>query len=298
MVYRWAKRVGGELERINRYLRDLEADVRTPETDVRFFTREFDDIHRNLLHVLKKVKKRQKEKRRYHAKLKLKNRQRADMISAIAHEFRNPVAAIMGYAQTLADEEDLPEPLRKKFLHKIYANGEKIEGLLERLALWNKFESGDATIYKATFSLTELAEDVATAMHEKYEGRTVEVISEEDVRIEADRTLMEAVLKNLVENALKYSKDRVTVRIERERLCVIDKGVGIAPEEIEKVTKKFYRTGGHTWDNSMGLGLAIVKTILDMHDTVLNIESREREGSVFCFSIVELYKNDEKKSID
>lgn len=285
LVYRWAKRIAGDLERINRYLETLEGDKEAFDTDVRFFTREFDAINRNLLQVLKKAKKREEMKRRYNAKLKLKNRQRADMLSAIAHEFRNPVAAIMGYAQTLQDEPDIPSALRMKFLQKIHANGEKIEGLLSRLVLWNKFESKQATLHRTRFDLRRLAEEVSASLQDKYKGRTVRLEGKKRVMIDADRTLTEIVLKNLIENALKYSKEDVTVRIDDERLCVIDRGVGIAKKDIDKVTKKFYRSKTHSWNNSMGLGLSIVKAILKLHKSKLFIESEPGKGSMFCFRI-------------
>jgi signal transduction histidine kinase len=91
-------------------------------------------------------------------------------------------------------------------------------------------------------------------------------------------------LKNLIENALKYSKEDVEVILERNcRLLVRDKGVGISQADIEKVTKKFYRSGTHNWDNSMGLGLSIVKTILRLHGASLDIQSKLHEGSTFSF---------------
>jgi signal transduction histidine kinase len=96
---------------------------------------------------------------------------------------------------------------------------------------------------------------------------------------------MEVVLKNLIENALKYSKEVVVVRLEEGRVSVADKGVGISDKEIDKVTKKFYRSGTHNWDNSMGLGLSIVKTILSLHKSKLQIESKVDEGSTFSFKI-------------
>ena len=96
---------------------------------------------------------------------------------------------------------------------------------------------------------------------------------------------MEVVLKNLIENALKYSKDEVLVEIEENSISVSDKGVGISDKDIDKVTKKFYRSGTHNWDNSMGLGLSIVKTILALHKSKLDIQSKVDEGSTFSFTI-------------
>jgi signal transduction histidine kinase len=111
------------------------------------------------------------------------------------------------------------------------------------------------------------------------------VIEGTNYPIEADRTLLEIVLKNLVENGLKYSKDKVVVHIQSGKVSVVDLGAGISPDDIGKVTKKFYRSGTHSWDNSMGLGLSIVKKILEMHGTKLEIDSEEDEGSTFSFHI-------------
>jgi signal transduction histidine kinase len=88
-----------------------------------------------------------------------------------------------------------------------------------------------------------------------------------------------------MENALKYSKDEVVVKIDAGKVSVTDKGTGISSSDISKVTKKFYRSGTHSWDNSMGLGLSIVKSILALHGTELEIVSEEEKGSTFSFHI-------------
>jgi len=282
-IYRGAKRMQNELEVINKYLKNLE-EIEQIDYETRFFTREFEEINENLIRVLKSAKKREDIKQRYNAKLKLKNRQRADMLSAIAHEFRNPIASIMGYSQTLQEDPDIPKALQEKFLGKVYNNGQKIESLLSRLILWNKFESGEATLHKSTFNILSLAKEVKSSLQESYKERKIEIIGE-DRMVEADRTLTELVMKNLIENALKYSKDTVILKIDTDQISVIDKGSGISEKDLGKVTRKFYRSGTHNWDNSMGLGLAIVKTILSLHGSELNIESELGKGSIFSFKI-------------
>jgi signal transduction histidine kinase len=282
-VYRGAHHMQKELVTISNYLKNLE-DIDQIDYKTHFFTQEFEDINQNLIKVLNSAKKREDIKQRYNAKLKLKNRQRGDMISAIAHEFRNPIASIMGYSQTLQDDHDIPKPLQEKFLGKIYNNGNKIESLLSRLILWNKFESGEAKLHKSSFDIYTLANEVKYSLEEKYKSRKID-IDGESYMVEADRTLMEVVLKNLIENGLKYSKDEVLVQIKDGLISVIDKGVGINEKDLGKVTKKFYRSGTHNWDNSMGLGLSIVKTILSLHQSKLEIESKEDKGSTFSFKI-------------
>ena len=282
-IRRGANRMQRELQLINTYLENLDK-LEKIDYKANFFTQEFEDINQNLIKVLKSAKKREDIKQRYNAKLKLKNRQRADMISAIAHEFRNPIASIMGYAQTLEEDKEIPPALQEKFLGKIYNNGIKIEALLSRLVLWNKFESGEATLHPSNFDLYTLVNEVKVALEEKYHQRVI-VVEGDTYMVDADRTLLEIVLKNLMENALKYSKEEVLVKIDEGKVSVIDKGTGISSSDISKVTKKFYRSGTHTWDNSMGLGLSIVKRILALHGTELEIESEEEKGSTFSFHI-------------
>ena len=282
-VYMNAKEVHRELRNVEKYLSGV-SKPKASNTSVQFFVREFEDINRSLIQTFKRMRKKEKEKRKYTAKIKLKNRQRSDMLSAIAHEFRNPIAAIMGYAQTLTDDEDIPPKLRSKFLHKIYNNGEKIDELLSRLLLWNSFESGEQKLQISKFDMRPLIREIAINLEDKYKGRKIRV-AEGSLMVHADKALMDIVIKNLIENALKYSKEEVEVKIVGRRVLVIDKGVGISSKNIEKVTKKFFRTDEHSWDNSMGLGLAIVKQILKLHHTVLHIESEENKGSTFSFEI-------------
>ena len=282
-IYVGAKRVRRELRNVEEYLSE-GCELKNLNSSARFFTQEFETINLKLIQILRKIKRREKEKRKYTAKIKLKNRQRSDMLSAIAHEFRNPIASIMGYAQTLTDDEDIPPTLRTKFLHKIYNNGDKIEELLSRLLLWNRFESGEQKLQLSKFDLRPLMREIAINLEEKYKGREI-FVEEGYLKVHADKALLEIVVKNLLENALKYSTQPVVIKIIENRVLVVDEGVGISVQNIEKVTKKFFRTDEHSWDNSMGLGLAIVKQILKLHNTVLQIESQEDVGSTFSFEV-------------
>ncbi len=282
-VYVVARQVKKELKIVEKYLSGVE-EFDEGSRKARFFTREFETINLRLIQILRKIKNENKKKRKYTAKIKLKNRQRSDMLSAIAHEFRNPIAATMGYAQTLNDDDDIPPALRKKFLTKIYNNGEKIEELLSRLLLWNRFESGEQRLHLSKFDMYPLIREVASNLEERYKERQIRV-EEHHLVVKADKALMEIVMKNLIENALKYSKEPIEIGITQNQISVTDKGVGISSKNIDKVTKKFFRTDEHSWDNSMGLGLAIVKQILKLHHTLLLIESEEDKGSTFYFNI-------------
>jgi len=283
ILYKALLKIQRELIRINDYL----LDIKSPQKSI-CTTKEFSIINKNLVEVLNSAKQREIDKRKYSARLKLKNRQRSDMLSAIAHEFRNPISAIIGYSQTILDDQDIPTPLREKFLHKISDNGERIEELLSRLLLWNNFERGDITLHIDKFNILKMCKDIKQRLEDKYKNRVIKIEFNQDTNsiiVNADRTLIDVVIKNLVENALKYSNKDVIIKIDKHRISIIDEGIGIGKKDLSKVTNKFYRINKNSWNNSMGLGLAIVKTILNLHNITLEIKSKENIGSVFYFEL-------------
>jgi signal transduction histidine kinase len=278
-----SKKVIDDIARIKVYLDEISNKNYKANLKVKYF-HEFLEISLLLKNLVKKLDKRDRQKRKHMAKLRLMNKQRNDILSSISHEFKNPVASIIGYAQTLQDDPEIPLKVREKFLSKINSNGEKISQMLDRLALSVKLENGDIPAKKTKFNMKDLCEDVVTNISLKYRDRDISFVAE-DLEIEADKTMMELVLTNLIDNALKYSETQVELRIEDGIIYVQDNGIGIDPGNIEKVTGKFYRVDKNTWDNSMGIGLAMVSYILKAHDTSLEIESELGKGSTFSFSV-------------
>lgn len=250
---------------------------------------EFLQISLLLKNLVKKLHNRDKQKRKHTAKLRLINRQRNDILSAISHEFKNPVASIIGYAQTLQDDSDINPEIRDKFLEKISSNGEKISKMLDRLALSVKLENSDLEIKESEFDLAVLCEEAASNLSSKYKNRDITVDAQECIVV-ADKTMIELVLINLIDNALKYSEGDVEVVLKDDVVSVKDKGIGIKDEHLDKVTSKFYRVEKNSWDNSMGIGLAMVKYILKEHGTSLDIKSIYSEGSTFSFNIKKMRK--------
>jgi signal transduction histidine kinase len=248
------------------------------------FAREFVEIGVYLKKLAKRLEKRAKQKRKYTAKIKLISKQKSDIISAISHEFKNPIAAVIGYAQTLNEDEGIGVKIRKRFLEKILKNSQKISDMIDRLSLASKLESGDLPFQVGEFDFDELVQEAVSSFRISEPSRLITYEGEKTV-IKADAQMMEIVVSNLISNALKYSEDAVHVKLQDGIFCVIDRGIGIAENEIDKITDKFYRVEGRSWDNSLGLGLTFVSYILKMHGLELKIESKIGEGSTFCFSL-------------
>lgn len=118
-------------------------------------------------------------------------------------------------------------------------------------------------------------------IQQNFKNRNVILSGQKDLIIQADQTLIEVAITNLIENALKYSQDDVEVVINKESISISDHGIGINKFELEKITKKFYRVSNNDWNNSLGLGLSIVSNILKLHNFSLDIQSEENSGSTF-----------------
>lgn len=245
------------------------------------YTYEFNKITKLLNKVAIKLSKREKQKAKQNAKLKLANRQKDEIISAISHEFKNPIAIISGYSETILNDEQMPQAMKTKFLKKIYSNSNKMSHIIDKLRLTLKLEEGKQELLLAPCSMKKLIETCISDLKDKYKNREIN-IEGIDVTLKVDETLISMAISNLIENALKYSEDEIIVNISDNSICVIDKGIGIEEKELERINQKFYRISNNGWNNSLGLGLFIVQSVLSLHNFTLEIHSEFKKGSQFC----------------
>lgn len=281
IIYKLNSKISKEIKKVTHTLDEIANKNYKASVDSKFAD-EFKQIESHIKKLSNKLEKREKQKRKYNAKIRLISKQRSDIISAISHEFKNPIASIIGYAQTLLDDPNANITIKNRFLQKIVKNSNKISGMIDRLSLATKFENGDLTPILTQFNLYELTKDVLNTFEDKHKERDFELRGKETL-IKADKTMIEMVLINLIDNAIKYSEDTIFIEIDDNSLHVKDKGIGINEKDLEKVTNKFYRSNTLSWDNSIGLGLALVKHILTLHHTTLKIESKPGFGSDFSF---------------
>ena len=287
VAYKISRRIQDDVTHLNAYLEQVDnKNYKAPLHTS--FSYEFVNIAFTLKSVISKLDRREKQRRKYTAKLRLINKQRSDLLSALSHEFKNPLAAILGYAQTLQAEKTTPQnqSMHQRFLEKIVRNTQKITHMLDRLALSVKLENNDLTPTIELFDLSIIAQDAVHTLEKKYPNRTINFQPREQF-VSMDKTMIDMVIINLLDNALKYSEDDVTLKVGKKRLSVSDHGLGMEPDELEKITSKFYRVDKNSWDNSMGLGLAIVSYILHLHHTKLQIKSEPKKGSTFSFKYID-----------
>ena len=280
VTYKIHTEVQHEMKKILRFLKSLAKKQKSTYIHSEY-SYEFSQITSLLTKISQILTKKEKKKSKYTAELKEANRQKDDIISAISHEFKNPIAVINGYSQTLLDDEDLNKHIQKKFLTKIHKNGIKLNELIDTLRLSIKLDNGQHTTNFSEINLYELVLDSIDTLKINYPNREITIEGDHKISKSVDKALFGVLLSNLLENALKYSEDNIYVTITQESLSVRDTGIGISKKDLQNITNKFYRVHKNRWNNSLGLGLFLVNNIADLHSFKLKIESVENEGSTF-----------------
>ena len=280
IAYKISTEIGKEIGKIVNFLTSLTKKNKNTYINSDF-SLEFSQITKLLTKVSQILMKKEKQKSKYTAKLQRSNQQKDDIISAISHEFKNPIAVINGYAQTLLDDDEINPNIQRKFLTKIHNNGIKLSDLIDTLRLSIKLDSGKQSMNFMQINLYDVVVDSVENIEANYPKRKVIVEGAKDITIQADNSLFSVVLTNLIENAFKYSEDDVYVKFDTKKISIIDSGIGISSKNLENITDKFYRVHENSWNNSLGLGLFIVKNIIKLHNFKLDIQSIEAQGSTF-----------------
>ena len=280
ITYKISKTIQDEIEKISKFLLDLTKKRKNTYISSTL-SKELNQITKLLSKVALVLSKKDKQKQKYTSKLKQSNSQKDDIISAISHEFKNPIAVINGYTQTLLDDKELNINIREKFLSKIYKSSTRLNNLIDTLRLSIKLDDGKYTINYTLTDMENFLKENIDIISLNYKNRDIKLDIKEGTKLKIDKTLFSIAVINLIENALKYSNDTVYITLEKNSISIKDSGIGIEKNEIDNITKKFYRVSSNHWNNSLGLGLSIVTNILNSHNFKLEIESKKNIGSTF-----------------
>jgi two-component system phosphate regulon sensor histidine kinase PhoR len=218
------------------------------------------------------------------------SRAHTDFVANASHELRTPLASIIGYVETLADEgESIDRARAGKFLATVLREARRLQDLVDDLMSLSRVEAEKHDQPREQVDLGSLIQRAARdgAGIDRFD-RVELVGNEAKLLVRGDSKQLEQLVRNLVDNALKYGEPGtpVTVSIDRgERdmalLSVRDRGEGIPSEHLPHLTRRFYRTdpGRSRAAGGTGLGLAIVKHIVERHRGRLDIASRKGEGT-------------------
>lgn len=215
---------------------------------------------------------------------------RNTLLSAVSHDLRTPLAAITGAATSLLQESSLDDAGRRELTQTICEESEHLNRLIRNILDMTRLESGTIQVAKEWQSLEEIVGVVFNRLADQLAGRPVETRLPPDVPLlQFDPLLIEQVLTNLLENALKYTPQgtplelSAAVKDKAVEVTLADRGPGLPPGSEERIFEKFVRGTGS--GRGVGLGLAICRAIIAAHGGRIQAENRPGGGAVFRFTL-------------
>ena len=218
---------------------------------------------------------------------------RRDFISNLSHELRTPLASLKALTETLQDGALADLEAGPRFLSRIHTEVDALTQMAQELLDLSKIESGQITLVLRKVDPLTMLKSAADRMRLQAEraGVNLTVETATSPKVEADAARLEQVLVNLIHNAVKFTRRGGTVTLsasadgESVIFAVRDSGAGIPADDLPRIFERFYRVDKSRAGSGTGLGLSIAKHIVEAHGGKIWAQSREGEGSVFCFSI-------------
>lgn len=221
---------------------------------------------------------------------------RRELVANVSHDLRTPLASMQGYLETLSlKSETLNEKERLDYIKVALQHCERLGKLISELFELSTLENQNSELHFEPFSMSELVYDVIHKFQLEAKDKNLKLetrIPQDPAFVSADIGLIQRVLENLIENAIKYTPAGGEVAIallnsdSRVATCISDNGQGIAEEDIPHIFDRFYRVDKHRNNNDgTGLGLAIVNRIMQLHNSTIDVESTPDTGTTFSFQL-------------
>jgi len=222
---------------------------------------------------------------------------RRDFVANVSHELKTPLTSIKGFLETLLEGALDDKENNRRFLIIMQNHTERLNKLVDDLLSLSHLESKEMLLKKDIFNLRQQVEKVITNYEVQLKNRDIKIKNELPISISvnADKDKLEGVFTNLIDNAVKFNKEKGIIRIysqdeeRRIKIVIEDSGIGIPEKDIPRIFERFYRVdkarsrelGG------TGLGLSIVKHIVELHGGNVGVESVEGLGSKVWFTLPE-----------
>ncbi|TZE81381.1 sensor histidine kinase [Calorimonas adulescens] len=218
---------------------------------------------------------------------------RRSFVANVSHELRSPLTSIRGYITGILDGT-IEEKDREKYLNIVLQESKRLTTLINDLLDLTQIQSGQIPLNLSEFDINEVVRITVIKLEYRLNEKNVDFVPEfenDSLKVCADRNRIEQVVYNLMDNAIKYSKEGGTVWIKtfkrdgKAYVSVKDNGVGIKEEDLPYIFERFYKGDKARTDTSSGLGLSIVKSIIDQHGETIEVRSKVGEGTEFVFTL-------------
>ena len=236
--------------------------------------------------------------------LKKMDQVRRDFVANVSHELRTPLSILRGYIETLLDSPKTPREELTRILRVMERHSDRLELLVEDLLTLAQLESGNPDLQMGTVELSSFLPEMVRDWEKKLTGKRLNIVVDLPTdlsSISADRTRLQEALYNLLDNAVKYSREDGEIRLSARRrqaemeLAVSDDGIGIAREDLPRIFERFYRADKARSPDKVrgtGLGLAIVKHIAQLHGGRVEAESELEKGTTIRVILPSASSND------
>lgn len=216
-------------------------------------------------------------------------------VANVSHDFRSPLTSIKGYLEAMADGT-IPVEMQDRYFKIILFETERLTELTRDLLTLNQFDTKNLLLNKTDFDLHEIIKNTARSFEGTCKNKYISIelyLASKSLQVSADKSKLQQVLYNLLDNAIKFSPKNSTITIETtERgdkvlVSVKDRGIGISKKDLNKIFDRFYKSDDSRGKDKKGtgLGLAIVKEIIQAHDENINVISTEGVGTEFIFTL-------------
>ena len=214
------------------------------------------------------------------------------LLSSVSHDLRTPLTTVIGASSALLAQPTLSEDARRELLESIRDEALRLDRLVRNLLAMTRLEAGSIAIRRELQPLEEVVGVVLNRLEERARGRSVVTALPADLPpVEVDGTLVDQLLTNLLENALRYTPEsspieiRASVDGDRVQVQVVDHGAGIPLDQRQRVFDKFQRLAGDRVPGGVGLGLAICRAIVEAHGGRIHVEDVTGGGAAFVFTL-------------
>lgn len=209
-----------------------------------------------------------------------------EFIAVASHELKTPLTTIKGYLQVLAKNEN--DKMSSLFISKSLNQVNKLNTLVEDLLNMSRLESGKLDFSIEQFDIRKALLEMTETFNYTYKSHQLLFdLGDEPVILEADRQRIEQAVINLLTNAVKYSpkanKIYLKLTCDRGKACISvrDEGMGLTPQQMNKIFSRYYRAKTTKGISGLGLGLYLTKEIIDRHQGKIEVRSKAKEGSEF-----------------
>ncbi len=225
--------------------------------------------------------------------MRLKN----DFISNITHELKTPVSTVSVALEALLEFDKINNPqTTREYLQMAIGEVDKLNILVDQVLKNAALEDDSNFLAKQAINLIELVEDLSNSLKPRLDraGANIKILSDTDeVVINADKTHLSGVIVNLIDNSLKYNDESIQIKIEVEKtsneviMKVLDNGIGIEEEYLNKIFEKFFRIPrGNTHNiKGYGLGLSYASMVMKMHGGSITVKNLHEGGCCFTLKL-------------